>query len=160
MIWTHGSPAFRATLVLCGIALLGCGSGGSGGGGGGGACYADSDGINGGDYTFDLTVDDTAFSKTILTTENDARATVTLTNTGTKPHGFEVGCVDYPDPPPGCTPKVCFPADATIAPLAPGASATITFDTPTADGVIYPFKSSEPNDSSVPGLNDGQWTLM
>ena len=54
----------------------------------------------------------------------------------------------------------CFPASATIAPLAPGASATITFDTPTPDGLIYPFTSNEPADSAVPGLNDGQWSLM
>lgn len=125
----------------------------------GGACYPDTDGINGGDYTFDLTVDDTGFSKTILATQNDSQVTLTLTNMGTKPHGFEVGCTQAAAPA-GCPTTVCFPSDSSIAPIAPGASQTITFDTPTPDGIIYPFKSSEPADSTVPGLNDGQWSLM
>jgi hypothetical protein len=167
---THAgsSLAFQATYVLLGVAFFGCGSSASnstgGGGAGGGRCFPDNDGINGGEYTFDLMVDDTGFSKTILATQNDAQATVTLTNTGTKPHGFEVGCTNtaasYPNSPAGCPTIACFPANATIAPLAPGASQTITFDTPTPDGLIYPFKSSEPDDSTVSGLNDGQWTLM
>jgi len=128
------------------------------------ACYPDNDGINGGEYTFVLTVDDTGFSKTILTTQNDAVATVMLTNMGTTPHGFMVGCTSvlpaYPDLPAGCPTVACFPSGATIPPLAPGASQTITFDTPTPDGHIYPFKSTEPADSTVPGLNNGQWVLM
>ncbi len=152
--------------MLLGIALFGCSSTSSGGGGSGGdsTCFPDNDGINGGSYTFDLTVDDTGFSKTIISTQNDSQATVTLKNTGTKPHGFAVGCTSaapsYPDEPPGCPTTVCFPTEAAIAPLAPGASATITFDTPTPDNLIYPFTSNEPDDSAVPGLNDGQWTLM
>jgi hypothetical protein len=130
----------------------------------GGACFPDNDGINGGSYTIDLTVDDTGFSAAILATQNDARVTLTLTNMGTTPHGFEVECTSvtpaYPTVPPGCPTTVCFPANSTIAPLAPGASMTTTFDTPTPDGLIYPFKSSEPSDSTVPGLNNGQWSLM
>lgn len=163
---THaGSPiAFRARLVLVGLALFGCTSSTSGGGSGGNSCFPDNDGINGGDYTFVLTVDDTGFSKMLLSTQNDAQATVTLTNMGTKPHGFEVECTsvlpNYPNEPAGCPTTACFPAGSTIAPLAPGASQTITFDTPTPDNLIYPFKSSDPDDSVVPGLNDGQWTLM
>ncbi len=42
-------------------------------------------------------------------------------------------------------------------------TATITFFTPTPDGLLYPFKSSEPGDSSVPGLNGSlgsAWSLM
>ncbi len=127
-------------------------------------CFPDSDGINGGDYTFDLTVNDTGFSKMILATQNDAQVTLTLMNTGTKPHGFIVGCADvtpaFPTLPAGCPADACFTSHAAIAPLAPGATATITFPTPTPDGVIYPFTSNEPGDSDVPGLNNGQWTLM
>jgi hypothetical protein len=154
--------------VLLGIALFGCTSSSSGsmsgGGAGGGDCFPDNDGINGGAYTIDLTVDDTGFSKTVIATQNDSEATVTLTNTGTKPHGFAVGCTSvapsYPDEPAGCPTSVCFPTNATIPPLAPGASATITFDTPVPDNLIYPFTSTAADDSTVPGLNDGQWTLM
>ncbi len=128
------------------------------------ACYPDNDGINGGQYTFVLTVDDTGFSKNLLATQNDAQVTLTLTNMGTKPHGFEIECTSvapaYPDLPAGCPTMACFPSNSTITPLAPGASATITFDTPTPDGIIYPFKSGGPDDSAVPGLNDGQFSLM
>jgi hypothetical protein len=162
------APAFlarRTTLALFGAALFGCASSTTNGGGtGGNACFPDGDGINGGEYTFDLAVDDTGFSKMILSTQNDAQATVTLKNTGTKPHGFKVGCTStapaYPDAPAGCPTTACFPTNAVIAPLAPGASQTITFDTPTPDSLIYPFTSNEPDDSSVTALNDGQWTLM
>jgi hypothetical protein len=135
-------------------------------------CYPDNDGINGGSFTIDLVVDDTGFTasdvdagaKNIITTQNDAQVTLTLTNKGTTPHGFEVQCTSvcpsYSNLPAGCSPLACFPANSTIAPIAPGASTTITFDTPTPDGLQYPFKSSEPSDSTVPGLNDGQWVLM
>lgn len=137
-----------------------------------GACYPDTDGINGGSYTIDLAVDDSGFlataadagTKEVIATQNDAQVTLTLTNTGSKPHGFEVGCANvcsvYPTLPAGCSPLACFPPGATIAPIAPGASATVTFVTPTPDGLIYPFKSTAPGDSAVPGLNDGQWSLM
>ena len=120
-------------------------------------CYPDNDGINGGSYTFDLTVDDTGFSKLLLSTQNDAQATVKLTNTGTKPHGFEIGCTTT-SAPAGCPTRVCFPANATIAPLMPGETKTITFDTPTPDGILYPFKSTEPSDTGS-GFT-GQWSLM
>jgi hypothetical protein len=54
----------------------------------------------------------------------------------------------------------CFPSNSTIAPIAPGASASITFDTPTPDDLFYPFKSSATGDNDVPGLNSGQFSLM
>jgi hypothetical protein len=137
-----------------------------------GVCYPDNDGITGGSYTIDLDVDDTGFlatavdggMKDIISTQNDAQVTLTLTNTGTVPHGFAVGCTNvcasYPTLPVGCSPNACFPSSATIAPLAPGASATITFVTPTPDGLLYPFTSNAPGDANVPGLNQGQWSLM
>jgi hypothetical protein len=137
-----------------------------------GVCYPDNDGINGGSYTIELAVDDTGFTaaevdagaKDIISTQNDAQVTFTLTNNGTKPHGFEVEptsvCPAYPTLPAGCPSEAGFPANSTIPTLAPGASITITFDTPTPDGLIYPFRSPVPADASVPGLNAGQWSLM
>jgi hypothetical protein len=151
-------------LALASLALLDCSSPSPSASGDGGSCFADGDGVSGGYYTFDLTVDDAGFSKNLLNTQNDARVTLTLSNAGTKPHGYAVGCRSvtdaYPDLPAGCPTMACFPSNATIAPLQPGASKTIVFSTPTVDSVIYPFKSSEPNDDSVPGLNSGQWSLM
>jgi hypothetical protein len=136
-------------------------------------CYPDNDGIDNESYTIDIAVDDTGFSSTggddagaknIIATQNESQVTLTLTNSGTKPHGFQVGCVNvcstYPTLPPGCSPEACFPVSATIAPIAAGTKATITFDTPTPDGLIYPFSSSEPSDGTVAGLNGGQWSLM
>jgi hypothetical protein len=143
-------------------------------------CYPDNDGINDDTYTIDIAVDDTGFTSTggdtddggdgggtaknIIATQNQSPVTLTLTNNGTQPHGFQVGCVSvcssYPTLPAGCSSTSCFPSGATIAPIAPGASATVTFVTPVADGLIYPFSSSAPADSTVPGLNQGQWSLM
>jgi hypothetical protein len=130
------------------------------------ACFPDHDGINGGTYTIDITVDDTQFSKTVIGTQNDATAILTVKNAGTKPHGFEVECTSvapaYSTVPAGCPSVACFPANSIIAPLQPGESKTITFDTPTPDGLNYPVRSSEPGDCAVPGLNGGetQWALM
>ena len=169
-----GRRVRRVTLVLGGVALFQCSSSSgpvshltADAGADAAFCYPDNDGINGGDYTFDLVVTDTGFyasgpdagMKDILSTQNDAQVTLTLTNKGLKPHGFKVGCTATTAPA-GCPASVCFPANSIIAPLAPGATATITFDTPTPDGIIYPFTSNESADSDVPGLNDGQWSLM
>jgi hypothetical protein len=160
-----------ACLLLVGGAFLDCTSSSSAGEDAG-ACFPDNDGINGGSYTIDLVVNDVGFfasgedagAKTIIATQNDAQVTFTLTNTGTRPHGFEVECTSvttaYPDVPAGCPTTACFPSSSTIPSLAAGASVTITFDTPTPDGLIYPFKSPVAADSSVPGLNAGQWSLM
>jgi hypothetical protein len=135
-------------------------------------CYPDSDGIDNQPATIDLAVNDTGFfatgpdagPKPILATQNASTVALTLTNTGTKPHGFEVGCVSvcssYATLPAGCSPIACFPPGSTIAPIDPGSSAVVTFVTPTPDGLIYPFMSSAPSDANVPGLNDGQWSLM
>src|SRR5580658_8584936 len=43
-------------------------------------CFPDHDGINGGTIPVDLTVDDTGFSKTVIGTQNDATAILTLKN--------------------------------------------------------------------------------
>jgi hypothetical protein len=108
--------------------------------------------------------DDVSDAKNIIATQNSAQITLTLTNTGTKPHGFQVGCVSvcssYSTLPAGCSSQACFPPGATIAPIEPGTSQTVTFITPVPDGLLYPFSSSAPDDSSVSGLNQGQWSLM
>jgi hypothetical protein len=143
-------------VLLLGFALFHCNGGASGGGGS--LCFDDANGLSGGDYTFVLTVDDTGFSKQILQSENLAQVTLTLTNMGTKPHGFEVACIPT-SAPAGCPATSCFSDGSTISPLAPGASTTVTFDTPSTEG-IYTFKSSDPGDSAVSGLNDGQFILM
>ncbi|HEY3815605.1 MAG TPA: hypothetical protein VGL81_00460 [Polyangiaceae bacterium] len=188
MIPARSTFALSVTLILSSLALLQCSSSSGNGGVGdvtcsslsssadytqdAGTCYPDNDGITGGGFTVQLDVDDTGFTatdvdagaKNIIATQNDAQITLTLTNTGTKPHGFTVACVSvcsvYPTLPSGCSPDACFPAGSTIAPIMPGASATVTFDTPTPDGLLYPFASGAPGDSNVPGLNDGQWSLM
>jgi hypothetical protein len=143
-----------------------------------GTCYPDNDGISDETYTIDIAVDDNGFTatggdtsdagddagaKNIIATQNESQVTLTLTNNGTKPHGFEVGCVSvcssYPTVPAGCSPVACFPSGSTIAPIAPGTSSTVTFVTPVPDGLIYPFSSGAPGDESVAGLNQGQWSL-
>jgi hypothetical protein len=149
-------------LVLLSAALLHCSSGSDSTEDG--ECFPDADGISGKPYTIKLTVDDQGFSKSVLNTENDSSVTLTLENTGTLSHGFELECVDvrpeFPNLPAGCPATSCFPAASTIAPLAPGESTTVTFITPTPDNLIYPFKSSAPDDASVDGLNSGQWSIM
>jgi hypothetical protein len=174
MTSTRSVLALRAALLVASAAIFQCSSSTTASsqltvdaGADAAYCYPDNDGINGGDYTFDLVVTDTGFfasgpdagMKDILSTQNDAQVTLTLTNKGTTPHGFKVGCTTATAPA-GCPTTVCFPANSVIAPLAPGASTTITFDTPTPDGIIYPFTSNEPADSDVHELNDGQWSLM
>jgi hypothetical protein len=155
-----------------------------------GMCFPDSDGLTGGAYTVDVEVTDTGFVKNLITAQNDSMVTLTLKNSGTKPHGFAVGCVNvltsYPNLPAKCPPVSCFPGasapgstvdggasdggasdagaaavqPAAIAPIAPGTSQTIMFFTPTPDGLIYPFTSNNPDDSDVSALNNGQWSLM
>jgi hypothetical protein len=148
---------------------------------GGPDCYPDNDCITNLPATVDLVVDDTGFyagsadsgadtdggMKTVITTQNRSPVVFTLTNVGTMPHGFTVGCTSvlsvYPDLPAGCSSRVCFPADATIPPLEPGTSKTVTFETPAPDNLGYPFKSNAPGDANNPALNgsDGTaWSLM
>jgi hypothetical protein len=155
MIRTQRPLALRAMLLLLGFACLHCSDDTSGSGGS--PCFDESNGKAGGDYTFVMTVDDSGFSKRILQTENFAQVTLTLTNTGTKAHGFEIGCIKTTAPA-GCPSMSCFPSGSTIAPLAPGASTTVTFDVPSTEG-IYTFKSSAPDDGES-GLNDGQFIVM
>jgi len=176
----HGRSFAPAFLLLTGVALLHCSSSSSGASDGA-TCYPDNDGFSNVPATVDVIVDDTGFysgspdsgidmdagMKVVITTQNDSAVTLTLTNLGTKPHGFEVECTSatpaYPTLPAGCSSRVCFPSSSTIPPIGPGTSMHVTFDTPPPDGLLYPFKSSAPADSTVPGLNgsDGAaWTLI
>jgi hypothetical protein len=106
----------------------------------------DSDGIVGGCYVFQVTVDDTGFSPVILKAQNLGKVAVTLTNNGTKPHDFVLGCIPISFA--GCPPQECFAASANIPPVAPGHSATSTFVTPNPEG-IYDFRSDVAGDSQV-----------
>ncbi|HLK36579.1 MAG TPA: hypothetical protein VKU41_07480 [Polyangiaceae bacterium] len=163
----HRLQGMRAILAFLGVALLRCSSDAHGlavHAADGAGCFPDADGLTGGAYTIDVAVDDHGFSKTVINTQNDATVTLTLTNKGSRPHGFEVGCTSvtaaYPDLPASCPTMTCFPAASTIGALAPGDSKTVTFFTPQVDNVIYPFQSTEQDDSSVSGLNGGQWSVM
>lgn len=146
-------------LVVLAVLALSCSSSGKSD-----ACFPDADGVSDRSYEVVLTVDDDGFSKTILNTQNSSTVTLTLTNAGTLPHGFELECVsvtaEYPNLPAGCPSVTCFPDGSTIEPIPPGTSQTVTFVTPVTDNLIYPFKSGAPGDATVPALNDGQWSLM
>ena len=107
---------------------------------------ADTDGLNGGCYTFDLTVTDTGFSPVILKAQNLGLVTLHLTNAGTKPHDFVMGCIPVSFP--GCPAQSCFSSAANIPSVAPGGSATATFATPNPEG-IYLFRSDVNGDSQV-----------
>jgi hypothetical protein len=169
-------------LASVALALVHCSSSSSSSSGDGGDCYPDNDGVNNVPSTVDIVVDDTGFyagspdsgavdydagMKTVITTQNSSTITLTLTNKGTKEHGFEVECTSvlptYPNLPAGCSSTACFPSDSTIAPIAAGTSKTIQFVTPVPDNLNFPFKSSAPGDANNPALNgsDGSaWSLM
>jgi hypothetical protein len=134
-------------------------------------CFPDHDGITATPTTIEVTVDDTGFFRggkpvKVLASQNYSVVDLTVTNTGTKPHGFEIECTStlpgYPDLAAGCPKVSCFPSESTIAPLAHGQSKTVKFITPIPDGIGFPVKSSEPSDCEVPGLNGSatQWELM
>jgi hypothetical protein len=132
----------RAGVIAALVAGLACGSiccGSQAGLGG-----SDSDGVSGGDASFALMVGDTAFTPTILKTENYAHVTLTLTNAGTKPHDFVVECMG----------SACFPDGSSLAPVAPDASATVQFVAPGVEGV-YTFRSDLPGDQQA-----GQFILQ
>jgi hypothetical protein len=144
----------RACFSIAALALLlapaGCGGPSSG------ACGAgDQNGMSGGTYTFDLTVDDTGFHPLVLSAENDATVTLTITNMGTRPHDFVLQCLPTPNGS-GCPAQSCFPGEASVPSVSaidPGKTVTVTFDTPKPEG-IYPFRSDLPGDSPNDVMTD------
>src|SRR5688500_3203640 len=99
-----------------------------------GACQPDDlDGVIGGEVEFDVTVDEKAFSPRILTAQNRATVTLTLTNAGSEPQGFFIECLPTPNDD-GCPTESCFADDARIAPIAPGKSSKAAFEVPIVEG--------------------------
>lgn len=115
----------------------------------------DADGIVGVDITVALTVDDTAFTPSIVKTQNTSNVTLMLTNKGTKPHGFAVDCLPTPSSR-GCPTQSCFPSDAAIAEVKPGGTVTVRFATPAVEG-IYTYRSPLAADT---GIATGQFILQ
>ena len=109
----------------------------------------DSDGVNGGAFTFQLSVTDTGFAPAILKAQNRADVTLTLRNDGTRPHDLVFDCVATPNGD-GCPTTSCFPDAAAVPALAPDASATVRFVTPNPEG-IYVFRSDVGGDTAVAG---------
>jgi hypothetical protein len=108
----------------------------------------DADGVIGGTMTLDLRVDETGFSPAILAAQNTAKVTLTLHNEGTLPHSFVIDCMPTPNMN-GCPPTSCFGEGALMAPIAPGQSATTTFDVPRPEGIHY-FHSDVAGDAPEP----------
>lgn len=118
----------------------------------------DQDGVIGGKIAVLLTVSDAGFAvggvdsgstQRNITIQNSVRVTLTLTNAGTRPHSFVVGCIPT-ELPSGCKQRSCFPAEANIAPVDPGKSVTTEFVTPLVEGA-YPFSSDVPGDDALVG---------
>ena len=121
----------RGPLALAAwLAAAGCGGDAPVGG--------DVDGIRGGTLSFVVRAGDDAFSPAIVRSENSGHVTVTLRNTGTRPHGFVVDAFD----------------GSEIAPIAPGASAVVSFDTPDEE-MIYTIRSTAEGDDAL----TGQWII-
>ncbi len=115
----------------------------------------DADGITNVDITVALTVDDAAFAPAIVKTQNSSIVTLTLTNKGTRPHGFTIDCLPTPNSR-GCPTESCFPAEAKVDAIAPGATATVKFTSPAVEG-IYTYRSTAEGDSTI---TTGQFILQ
>jgi hypothetical protein len=98
------------------------------------ACQPDDlDGVIGGNVTFELSVSDQEFRPLILTAQNRATVTLSLSNLGTQEHGFFVECLPTPNDD-GCPTESCFPEAAQIEPIEPGATETRVFEVPLVEG--------------------------
>jgi hypothetical protein len=121
----------RASLFALALSSSACGDDE---GNGGDACAPDDlDGVIGGDVTFEVTLGDDAFSPRILTAQNRAAVTLTLTNDSSGARGFFVECLPTPNDD-GCPTESCFPDEARIEPIEPGTSATAEFEVPLVEG--------------------------
>ena len=140
--------------------------------GSGDPCKKDLNGVSGGSQVIDLTVDDLAFAvggvdsgsmQPNITVENSSTVTLTMVNAGTKPHDLVVQCQLTPNNL-SCPMQSCFPPDANIPPLQPGATATTVFVAPFKEGP-YLFTSDVDGDTqagpdgSVTGLV-GEFVLL
>ena len=140
----------------------------------GGACQADDqDGVLGGANTVLLNVSDTGFAvggvdsgstQSNITVENSSTVKLTITNVGTTPHSFVVGCIPSGLPASCNMPQSCFPDAAHIPPIDPGDKVTVSFTTPPVEGA-YQFTSdvegdtTTDKDGNVAGLV-GEFNLM
>ena len=118
----------------------------------------DADGVVGVTSTVKVSVSDTEFTvggvgsnstERNIAVENSSAVTLTVTNTGSKPHSFKVACIPS-DLPAGCEQTSCFPDAADIPAIAAGDSVTVTFNTPAVEGT-YQFFSDEDGDTSAGG---------
>jgi len=129
---------------------------------------SDQDGVNGGYDTVLVSVSDTGFSvggvdsgstEMNISVQNLAIVTLTLTNTGTKPHDLVVQCIPTGLPATCMNPTSCFdnPDDAgtstpnavtLIPPIQPGTSQTLVVQVPLVEG-IYNFISDVPGDDTT-----------
>ena len=182
MEWTEKAPEGRLHTTVSRRPLVGstcvgliltavhCGSSGSGGD----PCSTgDQDGVGGGDYVELLSVSDTGFTvggvdsgstEPNIAVENLGNVTLTLTNTGTRPHDMVVECIPTGLPDTCMNPSSCFPnpddagstpGSITLVPtLQPGASATVKFVTPAVEGE-YIFISDSPGDNTQYNSADG-----
>jgi hypothetical protein len=147
-----GTAALLALPALT-LAETSCSSTSSGNG-----CNPDQNGMNNEPVVVHLSVSDTAFTvgaadsgpgEPNITTENSSSVTLTVTNAGTRPHDFVVQCLATPNTL-GCPTESCFPAGASIPPLAPGETKTVVFVTPPHEG-SYTFVSDVAGDSALAG---------
>ncbi len=118
----------------------------------------DQDGVVGGNSKVLLNVSDTGFAvggvdsgstQPNIAVQNTSTVILTITNVGTKPHSFHVACRPS-ELPAGCSQTSCFPDEAQVPAIDPGASVTVTFRTPAVEGE-YAFTSDEPGDEALVG---------
>jgi hypothetical protein len=126
----------------------------------------DQDGVVGGNDIVLVNVSDTGYAvggvdsgstEPNIAVENSSHVTLTLTNVGSKPHDMQIACIPT-GLPAGCPAMSCFPDNASIPSLAPGASTTVSFTTPAVEGA-YQF-TSDVGDDSTTGADGGVTGLV
>jgi hypothetical protein len=146
---SHRGKFQRGTCVAAALAVIGLAAGCGDPNDDDDPCAPDdADGVIGGAVTFELAVDDEGFSPMILTAQNAAKVTLTLRNDGTTPHSFVIDCIPTPNMN-GCPTTSCFPAESSIPPVMPGASAMAVFEVPRVEGIHY-FHSDVAGDTPGP----------
>lgn len=147
--------ALRASFCLL-LAL--CSACGFGDGDVNGCQPDDQDGIVGGHMTVLLNVSDSGYAvggvnsgsmQPNIAVQNASGVTLTITNVGTRPHGFRIACIPS-GLPESCPQASCFPDSASVESIPPGESVTLTFDTPAVEGA-YSFTSEQPGDAELIG---------